>query len=82
MLCSAARVGAYALLSVAKRSFVRGIRHDISLSLMPTGDSGMRGSSWVLMAKPTPWSRQVPAGTPFQKKVYPAPTFCQGVLPM
>ncbi len=73
MLCSASRVGAYALMRVAKRFFAKGMRHVISLSLMPIGDSGMRYSSLDFTAKPTPWLRREPSGTPFQKKVYPAP---------
>ncbi len=58
---------------VAKRYFAKGMRHVISLSLMPIGDSGMRCSSLDFTAKPTPWLRREPSGTPFQKKVYPAP---------
>ncbi len=60
-------------MSVAKRFFARGMRHVISLSLMPIGDSGMRCSSLDFTSKPTPWLRREPSGTPFQKKVYPAP---------
>ncbi len=33
----------------------------------------MRCSSLDFTAKPTPWLRREPSGTPFQKKVYPAP---------
>ncbi len=73
MLCSASRVGAYALMRVANRFCARGMRHVISLSLMPIGDSGMRCSSLDFTAKPTPWLRREPLGTPFQKKVYLAP---------
>ncbi len=73
MSCSASRVGAYALMRVAKRFFAKGMCHVISLSLMPIGDSGMLCKQFRLHSKANSMVTTRAFGEPFQKKVYPAP---------